>query len=439
MKNLLENLFILALIPAIIAWEYYIGYAFAYGVAAFAAFEIFASVGKRGEASGEIVFLSVAFFPIMMLIAISIFLNEYNWFKYIEGGFFTFILIAGYFEALASGSKDKERKIANAKIQKEREEREKLEESNFNIENNLISTEEKIDLNEVYKEYSETQRIVGTVLVNGNSNIEYIYLEEKDLVIFILPEDKKVYKYKFDIKEIMESPEFANESEKRSTLVRFTKEFARINHLVSNISQFTDIQPRFGYINSKQYVLKGSSSVQSKNQFSKTLVNDNVIIAKEKGEGKGREYQIIFINRILSPTGLALPGNHFKNPIEAEEKTEKLEYALHKVISTDTKIEFIKTLDNSKMELNELRGSMESLISFWYAKDGINWFASSSIEDLPEHISVNIKDLPKLLETGYIESKERKLYLLPHHKLLLEKIIPMLKSDKDLIKYLEVD
>jgi hypothetical protein len=436
MKKLLETLFILALIPVIIAWEYYIGYAFAYGVAIFAASEIFGGIGKRGEASGGIVFLGVAFFPILILIAISIFLNEYNWFKYIEGGFFTFVVIAGLFETMASNSKDKERKIANEKIRKEREEREAAEENNFKIEDNLISVEDNVDLNKIYKEYSETQRIVGTVLVNGNSNIEYIYIEGKELVLFILPEDKKVYKYKFDIKEIMESSEFANESEKRSTLVRFTKEFARINHLVSDISQFTDIQPRFGYINSKQYALKGSSPVQSKNQFLKTLVNDNVIITKEKGEGK--EYQIVFINRILSPTGLALPGNHFKNQLEAEEKTEKLEHALHKVISTDTKIEFIKTLDNSKMELNELRGSMESLISFWYAKDGINWFASSSIEDLPEHISVNIKDLPKLLETGYIESEERKLYLLPHHKLLLEKIIPMLKSDKDLIRYLEV-
>jgi len=97
MNKYLETTIMVSILPAILVWEYYIGYLFAYTFLLISLSEIYDNFFKKsgGEASGGIVVLAIMFVPFSILIAVSIYLNNYEWFKYLEGGVGVFIVASG--------------------------------------------------------------------------------------------------------------------------------------------------------------------------------------------------------------------------------------------------------------------------------------------------------------------------------------------------------
>lgn len=433
-------------IAAILAWEYYVGYLTAFLIVLTYLYAIFSSIGKSGEASGLVVGLAVSFIPLLFVLGITIWLNEYELFKLIEAGGFTLLLLVALISAISQLVDDHKRRLRKEALETLQELEHKKEKEKFKAHYNLLSHLTNCNLIDLYTKYSTiTSRLIGTVTLVDESNIEYIYIPEQSLLILIILDTKECYELTLDPSLFKLNDK--QYSDKNQFIFRYIQYFCSVNNLANN--GFLDIPAKFGYAYSRYWVNEGFSPVKRSDFYIETNTNDNIVISKKMSTD---EFGIIFVDRILTPTGLALPGGHYEHHKKIKKQAEKDEFLgnIRETVelSYSAEIDLLDKLGKhfiakeikvftQDFETCEIRGTIKSRISIWYSDKVNNQFAFQ--EDLYNEVFVSINDIEKLLKNGFIMVDDREYFLLAHHIEILKYVfensnISSIKSEEDIYK-----
>ncbi len=161
----------------------------------------------------------------MIMVAISVIFSGSETFRMIESGsvvaFMIYIIIMATSEVIKDIKDKKERK----KSTKEREIRLEKEKKLYKFKENIIRREVNIDLIKLYKESTEVEnRIVGTVLMDGNFSIAYIYLIDEKILKMVIQKNNNYYEYKMTEELVKENRAYDGN---KALVIRIIKEFIK--------------------------------------------------------------------------------------------------------------------------------------------------------------------------------------------------------------------
>jgi hypothetical protein len=433
-KSKSDEMFIFLAIPMVVIWEYYIGYLIASIIGILFIRELYNNNIKEKKISKiSQLAIYVTLSPILIIVGLSIFLHNYEWFKFIEGGSFVLFIIISISDSYNGRRMNKE-KEKDLIIKEEKEKQNLLvEKENFNISRNLIAIKQDVDLIAIYREMSDyDDRIVGSILLNEESNLEYIYIKEFNLLKIIILDTKETFDFNLDLEVLSvacnSSVKYRGEQSLQLLLRRYVKSF--IEFYDKGASGYLEKEPKYGLNYSNQYIIKGISSVLSKNLFYKEQTIDNFIITKYENK-----YSIIMSNRVLTPSGLALPGsNNLNKDFNTKDKIflrTKLEEKVGKNIELT-----LLNVSNEEYPLYELRGSVNTKLVYWYGEIESIIDYRYSREDLPDNLFVPISEIKNIIDTGIYIKGEEKYVLVPHQIEVLSLAINEMQKMPKLQEYL---
>lgn len=428
MKKILEliGMWIIGTASAVAFWYYgnLYGNVYAAIIVLGILYTVVANIGKRGEAPGEVVLIAVAFIPLMIIVAVSMVFSGNETFRMIESGSIVALLIVIMVTVTPEVIDEVKREAKRSREAEELKIRLEEEKKLYKFEENIIKKEVNIDLIKLYKESSEVKnRVVGTVLMEENFSIDYIYLIDNRILKMVIQENNNYYEYKIN-EEIVEKGEVS-----ASLITRIIKEFIQ-EELGMKYKPLKKHHSK-GMAYSNFWLLNSNSWVRKDELYYNENTVDEIVISKDKKSG---EYGVIFVDRFFTPAGLSFPisgDNISDRPVNRIEKIESNIENLKTVLGDRFEAKKLKEI-GERYQGFELRGSINSKITIWYNEDKdkrYNFFDSDRLS----YIFIPMKNLKELIEDKYDEVEG--LRLISHQKEILKMLIEASKTDINLNEY----
>jgi len=261
----------------------------------------------------------------------------------------------------------------------------------------------EVKMIEEYKKSANIKnRLVGTGILDGDTDIEFHFFPDEQKIKLLFPGLNSKMEINISDELIDNFNKLETEQDKYSLINSYVRNLVEDYSIVEGI--FIDDGREYmtnGFINVPTFIIES---------FNHQLATDIIVLTKNNNNKLG----IVLIDRKFPPTGWAMAGGMIEDNEDAASNSDK---ELEEELGSEMKTKKIFTIPEN-IHTYEVRGYVETNVNVYYSKDAYK--KAKAGDDAADSMFLTIEELQHLLETGIFLKKGKRIQLVPHHADILK-------------------